>query len=264
MWQEERKTSPESVLSTFLCWVLFLAKCLFCESLEIKFCQVSTLLSCISGPLCISQSTKSLCLFNKRQAETKNWSTVPENLDFIPSIHFQSSLSLSGIYLEGKQLHKEVKFSLLSPKQPGALENAISRISVSCFLSKMAGQACCILLHTKHCKVVKRVQCLTGRLSKCEGDFQFERLIVRKGWKGEALGRCFSHVFIKTFMPPFISRNFQSTDQALVSFNIHLGSCKAVHFLLQNTNVWGFSPPALCCFDMEVLIWQLRFECLYL
>jgi len=35
---------------------------------------------------------------------------MPENLDFIPSIHCLSSLSLSDIYLEGKQLHKEVKF----------------------------------------------------------------------------------------------------------------------------------------------------------
>jgi len=50
---------------------------------------------------------------------------------------------------------------------------------------------------------------VSDRLSKCEGDFQFERQIVRKGWKAKALGRCFSHKFTKTApMSPFIFRNF--------------------------------------------------------
>lgn len=241
MWQGERRTIPESIWITFLHWVLFFTKCLFWESLEIKFCLASTFLSCMSGPLSISQSTKSLCLFNKRKAERKNWSAVPENLDFIPSIPCLSSLSLWGIYLEGKQLHKEVKFFLPSPKQLGALESAISEISVSSLLSKMTSLShrpakhaafCCIPVTARWWKAGR---CLIGRLSKRKGDFQFERLIVRKGWKGEALGGYFSHKFIETSpMPPFIFRSFLSTIKHMYPLT---ESCKAVRLLLWNINV---------------------------
>lgn len=147
----------------------------------------------MSGPVSISQSTKRLCLFNERQAEPKNWPAVPENLDFIPSIHCLSSLSLSDVCLEGKQLHKEVKFFLPSPKQLGALENAISEVSASSLLHKMNSLTYRPAKHAAFCYILitarwwKAGQCLIGRLSKCKGVFQFEKLIVGKGWRGGGL-----------------------------------------------------------------------------
>lgn len=189
-----REKPFKSILSTFLHWVLFFTKYLFWESC----CQVSVFLSCMSGPVSISQSTKRLCLFNERQAEPKNWPAVPENLDFIPSIHCSSSLSLSDVCLEGKQLHKEVKFFLPSPKQLGALGEC-HIWSVSSLLGKMNSLTYRPAKHAAFCYIPitarwrKAGQCLIGRLSKCKGVFQFEKLIVGKGWRGEALGRCFSH-----------------------------------------------------------------------
>lgn len=69
------KTIPESILSTFLHWVLFI-KCFLWDTLEIKFCQASAFLSRVSGPLITSQSTTSLHLLNKSQAEPKYCSAV--------------------------------------------------------------------------------------------------------------------------------------------------------------------------------------------
>lgn len=194
MWQGERKTIRLNTkyLSTLS---IHFTKYLFWESC----CQVSVFLSYMSGPISISQSTKRQCLFNERQAEPKNWPAVPENLDFIPSIHCLSSLSLSDVCLEGKQLHKEVKFFLPSPKQLGALENAISEVSASSLLHKINSLTYRPAKHAAFCYIPitarwwKTGQCLIGRLSKCKGVFQFKKLIVGKGWRGEALGRCFSH-----------------------------------------------------------------------
>lgn len=187
----------------------------------------------MSGPVSISQSTKRLCLFNERQAEPKNWPAVPENLDFIPSIHCLSSLSLSDVCLEGKQLHKEVKFFLPSPKQLGALENAISEVSASSLLHKMNSLTYRPAKHAAFCYIPitarwwKAGQCLIGRLSKCKGVFQFEKLIVGKGWRGGGGFRqiFFSQVVKASSMPLLIFRNFVSTDKAHGSFNSHARQC---------------------------------------
>lgn len=181
MWHGERKTIPESILSTFLHWVLFLTKCLFWESFEIKFCQPSTFLSCMSGPLSISQSSKSLCLFNKRQAEPKKWSAVPENLDFVPSIHCLSSLSLSVIYLGGRLFgHRVECFSPISKPTWSFRECCIWNkcvqppqypLSVQTSLSHRPAKHAGFCYTPITARWWKAGQCLIGRLSKCKGGF---------------------------------------------------------------------------------------------
>lgn len=204
MWQGERKPIPGSILSTFLHWVLFFTKYLFWECLEIKFCQASTFLSCMSGPLSISQSTKNLCLFNKRQAEPKNRSAVPENLDFIPSIHCLSSFSLSDIYLESKQLHKEVMFFLPSPKQLRALENAISEVCPASSVKwpPSPTDLPSTLLHTNHCKVVKSRAVSHRQAVQVQRRFSIWKTNCEKGLKREGFRQMFFSQVYKDFSYP--------------------------------------------------------------
>lgn len=162
---------------------------------------------------------------------------------------------------------------VFSPISKTASENAVYEISVSSFLSKMISllphicQAGCIVPHTDHCKW-QAGQCFIGRLSKCKGEFQFERVTVRKGWKGEALTTFFSQVYKdSSYASYFIFRNFVYTDQTPILFNkVVPGSafltleCKCIGFFTSSfILVWYVSfnlVAKVCVFVCLVCLWM--------